>query len=377
MIKRLLEKRIRNDLFKGKVIIVYGARRVGKTTLSKQLLSEFSMAGKYLNCEILSVEKNLTEREPEKLRAFLGTNKVIVLDEAQVIPDIGKVLKLINDTIKDVQIIATGSSSFDMAYKTSETLTGRAYHYVMYPLSVLELTAENDWMYLASNLERLLLFGLYPQVFLSDNEEAVRELEEISSSYLFKDLLHYDGIKKSRLLKDLLISLALQLGSEVSYNELANKLGVNSMTIQKYIDLLEQCHIIFRLNSFSRNLRKELSKSFKVYFYDNGIRNALINNYNPLSMRNDAGALWENFCISERIKSNNYLGRKVNSYFWRTYDQKEIDYIEETGGKITGYELKYSEAKKKLSFKEFSDTYKAKVNVVNLLNYREFFEGAI
>ncbi len=377
MIKRLLEKRIRNDLFKGKVIIVYGARRVGKTTLSKQLLSEFSMAGKYLNCEILSVEKNLTEREPEKLRAFLGTNKVIVLDEAQVIPDIGKVLKLINDTIKDVQIIATGSSSFDMAYKTSETLTGRAYHYVMYPLSVLELTAENDWMYLASNLERLLLFGLYPQVFLSDNEEAVRELEEISSSYLFKDLLHYDGIKKSRLLKDLLISLALQLGSEVSYNELANKLGVNSMTIQKYIDLLEQCHIIFRLNSFSRNLRKELSKSFKVYFYDNGIRNALINNYNPLSMRNDAGALWENFCISERIKSNSYLGRKVNSYFWRTYDQKEIDYIEETGGKITGYELKYSEAKKKLSFKEFSDTYKAKVNVVNLLNYREFFEGAI
>ena len=373
MITRLLEQKIRNDLFKGKIIIVYGARRVGKTTLAKRLIEEFKDSGRYLNCEILSVETALSDREPEKLRAFLGGYKIIVLDEAQVVPEIGKILKLMNDSIGDVQIIATGSSSFDIAYKTSETLTGRAYHYILYPLSVLELSAQNDWLQVSSNLERLLIYGSYPQVYLSDNERAVKELEEITTSYLFKDLLHYDGIKKSRLLRDLLVSLALQLGSEVSYNELATKLGVNSMTIQKYIDLLEQCHIIFRLHSFSRNLRKELSKSFKVYFYDTGIRNALINNYNPLSLRNDSGALWENFCIAERIKSNEYMGKTVNAYFWRTYDQKEIDYVEEVGGKITGYEFKYSDTKKSIKNKEFSGTYKAEVYTVDKSRYIDFF----
>ncbi len=374
MINRLLKEKIRKDLFKGKIVIVYGARRVGKTTLSKELLQEFKETGKYLNCEIISVEKSLTDREPEKLRAFLGNYKIVVLDEAQVIPDIGKILKLISDSINDVQIIATGSSSFDIAHKTSETLTGRAYHHILYPFSILEICAQSDWLQVESNLERLLIYGLYPEVYLSDNERAVKELEEISSSYLFKDLLHYDGIKKSRLLRNLLISLALQLGSEVGYNELAAKLGVNNMTIQKYMDLLEQCHIIFRLNSFSRNLRKELTKSFKVYFYDNGIRNVLINNYNPLSLRNDSGALWENFCISERIKSNAYIGKTVNSYFWRTYDQKEIDYIEDAGGKITGYEFEFSDNKKAARNKEFSDTYNAELHTINKSRYADFFE---
>lgn len=377
MITRLLENQLKNDLFKGKAIILYGARQVGKTTLVQKISSDFGNEGRYLNCEILSVEQSLRDAEPEKLKAFLGNYKLLVLDEAQSIPNIGKILKVITDNIKDIQILATGSSSFELASKTAEPMTGRVIHHTLYPLSTLEIKERKDWLFVDAQLDKLLRFGSYPEVYTSNEEDAIKRLNELSSSYLFKDLFRFEGIKKSSLLKNLIVSLALQLGSEVTYNELAVKLGVNSLTIQKYIDLLEQCFVIFKLNSFSRNIRKEITKSFKIYFYDNGIRNSLVNNFNPLSLRNDIGALWENFCISERVKSNAYNSKIVNSYFWRTYDRKEIDYVEESGGKISGYEMKYSEKQKIKVPKIFSEAYNAEIHKVDKSNYWNFFDSSI
>jgi len=377
MIKRLLENNIKESLFKDKTIILYGARQVGKTTLVQNILKNYGTGGRYLNCEIFSVEQNLTIPEPEKLKAFLGNYKLIVLDEAQNLSDTGKILKVITDSLKDIQIIATGSSSFDLANKAAEPMTGRVITHTLFPLSVIEIKDNKDWLSVDAQLEKILRFGSYPEIFTSNEVEAVIKLGELASSYLFRDLLKFEGIKKSSLLKNLLIALALQLGNEVTYNELATKLGVSSLTIQKYIDLLEQGFVIFKLNSFSRNIRKELTKAFKIYFYDNGIRNALINNFNPISLRTDVGALWENFCISERIKSNSYNNKNVNSYFWRTYDQKEIDYIEETSGKITGYEMKYSEKQKHKVPKGFSETYDADVYKIDKSNYWKFFELSI
>jgi hypothetical protein len=377
MITRLLKKNINQSLFKGKTLVLYGARQVGKTTLVQDVLSDFKDEGRYLNCEILSVEENLKDPEPDKLRAFLGSYKLIVLDEAQNIPNTGRILKIISDSIKDVQIIATGSSSFDLASKTAEPMTGRITQHILYPLSVLEIKGAEDWLSVDAKLDKILRLGLYPEIYTLSEEEAVNKLQDLASSYLFKDLLKFEGIKKSSLLKNLVVSLALQLGNEVTYNELAVKLGVNSLTIQKYIDLLEQSFVIFKINSFSRNIRKELSKAFKIYFYDNGIRNALINNFNPLSMRNDVGALWENFCIVERMKSNAYLNKKLNIYFWRTYDQKEIDYVEESSGKITGYELKYSQKNKLKVPKGFKEEYNAEIFKVDKNNFWKFAELGI
>jgi len=374
MINRLAKSQIVNSLFKGKTIIIYGARQVGKTTLVQDILKDFGKEGRYLNCEILSVEQNLKDAEPEKLKSFLGNYKLLVLDEAQNIPNIGKILKLITDTLTDIQIIATGSSSFDLANKTTEPMTGRVAHFTIYPFSILELKANQDWLNVESRLDRLLRFGSYPEIYNSNDETAIDKLNELASSYLYKDLLKFEGINKSALLKNLVISLALQLGSEVTYNELAGKLGVSTITVQKYIDLLEQSFVVFKLNSFSRNIRKELSKAFKIYFFDNGIRNALINNFNPLSLRNDVGALWENFCVTERIKSNSIKNKKVNRYFWRTYDQKEVDYVEESEGLITGYEFKYSEKFKVKIPKSFSEIYNAEVNAINKSNYWKFAE---
>lgn len=374
MIKRLLKYQIEDSLFKGKTIILYGARQVGKTTLVQEILKDFGDTGRYLNCEIISVEQNLKDAEPEKLKAFLGNYKLLVLDEAQNIPNIGKILKVINDSIKDIQIIATGSSSFELANKTAEPMTGRTDTHILFPLSTPEIKKNSDWLDIESKLEKLLRFGSYPEIFGLDEINAEKRLSEIASSYLFKDLLNFEGIKKSNLLRNLVISLALLIGNEVTYNELAVKLGVNHVTVQKYIDILEQSFVVFRLNSFSRNIRKELSKSIKIYFFDLGIRNALINNFNPLSLRNDVGALWENFCIAERMKANSYNNINVNSYFWRTYDQKEIDYIEEHSGKIFGYEMKYSEKQKFKVPKGFKETYNADVYKIDKTNYWKFFE---
>ena len=372
MIKRLLQEKIEKELFRGNIIIVYGARQVGKTTLVKQIIENSKEKSKYLNCEILSIKDQLKDPEPEKLKFFLGDAKLVVLDEAQSIENIGLILKVLIDTYPNIQIIATGSSSFDLANKINEPLTGRSLEFKLYPLSIQELKESKDLFDVESKLEKLLVFGSYPEVFLLDKEDAIQKLDQISSNYLFKDILSYDGLKKPTILVKLLKALALQVGNEVNYNELSNSLDIDGKTVEKYIDLLEKCFIIFKLSAFSRNLRKEISKSVKIYFYDLGIRNSLIQNYNPLEIRNDAGALWENFCIIERIKMNRYNNIYANYYFWRTYTQKEIDLIEEKEGKLLAFEMKWGKSLKAAP-KEFLEEYKnSEFEVVNKENYYKF-----
>ena len=373
-INRLIEPKITKNLFKGKVIIIYGARQVGKTTLSKKILNDFKKNGKYLNCELASVQQGLSVIEAEKIKSFLGNYKLVVFDEAQNIKYIGKVLKIMVDTYPDIQIIATGSSSFDLADKISEPLTGRNFTYLLYPLSVREIVKHFDAFYGEAKIETMLRFGLYPEVFSLSDEEAKNRLDEISSNYLYKDILRFDGIKKADVINKLLMLLALQLGQEVSYIEIGKQLGINRLTVERYIDLLEKSFIIFRLRAFSRNKRKEISKSVKIYFYDLGIRNSLIQNYNPPELRADIGALWENFCIIERKKYLEEKGKRVNSYFWRTYDQKEIDYVEEAEGVISGYEFKWSSKKTYRLPKEFTEQYNAKVEKINRDNFWKFLE---
>ena len=371
-IDRTIEKKIKDRFFKGKIIIIYGARQVGKTTLSKKILSDFGSAGRYLNCEQLSVERGLNELESEKIKSFLGNYKLIVLDEAQNIPNIGRVLKIIIDTYPEIQIIATGSSSFDLSQKISEPLTGRAFTLILYPLSLREIKGNKDRFFVESKIENLLRFGSYPEVSGLAEESARERLNEIAANYLYKDVLKFEGLKKAGIIKNLLAALALQLGQEVSYSELATALGINRLTVQKYIDVLEQSFVIFKLNAFARNKRKEISKSIKVYFYDLGIRNSLVENYNNLEIRSDTGALWENFCIVERKKINEDKSRFVNSYFWRAYDQKEIDYLEEADGEITGYEFKWSGKKPYKPPADFVKKYQAKVEKIDRSNYWKF-----
>ena len=371
MLKRLISDKIKKSLFKGKVVILYGARQVGKTTLVKKILQEYKDS-RYLNCELLSTQEGLQDLETEKIKSFLGGYKLIVLDEAQNISNIGKVLKIMVDSYPDVQIIATGSSSFDLASKASESLTGRAYRFILYPFALLEIKQLGDLFYINSKLDKLLRFGSYPEIFYLDEQEAIGRLDEIASNYLYKDILQFEGIKKSSVIKNLLQALALQLGQEVSYQELANKLGINRLTVIKYLDVLEEAFIVFRLDALARNKRKEISKSIKVYFYDLGIRNSLIQNYNKLSLRNDAGALWENFCIVERLKFNSINGRYVNSYFWRTYDQKEVDYIEEVAGRFDGFEFKLNKGKTSKP-KDFLENYEnSSFKVIGRENYYDF-----
>lgn len=371
-ISREIEEKIKNSLFKGKIVIIYGARQVGKTTLSKKILAEYNEKGKYYNCELLSVERGLSEPEAEKIKAFLGDYKIVVLDEAQKISNIGKILKIMVDTYPEMQIIATGSSSFDLLQKISEPMTGRVFQYILHPLSVGEIVSKGGRQTLYAKLENLLRFGAYPEVFNLSEQEAKERLNEIASNYLFKDILQFEGLKKSGIIKNLLRALALQVGQEVSYSELGNMLGVNRLTIQKYIDILEQSFVIFKLNAFSRNKRKEISKSVKIYFCDLGIRNSLIENFNSLEIRNDAGALWENFCVIERKKKNDNEKHFANLYFWRTYDQKEIDLVEEREGNLFGYEFKWRSEKTKQP-KDFLENYPgSSYEVINRDNFEKF-----
>ena len=374
IIKRTAEEKIRERLFKGKVIVLYGARQVGKTTLSKKILEDFGDQGRYLNCELLSVQNGLAEMEAEKLKSYLGNYKIIVLDEAQNIVDIGKKLKIMVDTYPNIQIIATGSSSFDLAGKISEPLTGRVFTIILYPFSAQEIMNSSDRFSFDSKIERLLRFGSYPEIFSLSDDEATERLNEIASDYLYKDILKFEGLRKSSAIKDLLQLLALQISGEVSYQELSQTLGINRLTIQKYITILEQSFVILQLRALSRNKRKEISKNFKIYFTDVGIRNSLIQNYNTLDIRNDIGQLWENFCVSERIKMNSNNNKRVNSYFWRNYEKKEVDYIEESGGIIQGYEFKWNgdKIKQKLSIKNFTDIYNSDVQMITKNNIGDF-----
>lgn len=374
-IQRTIEKNIEKRLFKGKIIIIYGARQVGKTTLSKRILSKYGDKEAYFNCELLSVIRGLSELEAVKIKSFLGKQKLVVLDEAQNIPNIGKVLKIMVDTFPEMQIIATGSASFDLMQKISEPMTGRNFTFVLYPLSLREIADTLGVASVEARLENILRFGSYPEVFGLDEKSAIERLNEITSNYLFKDILNFDGLKKAEIIRNLLRLLALQIGQEVSYSEIATQLGIDRLTVQKYIDILEQCFIISRLGALSRNSRKEISKSIKVYFCDLGIRNSIIENYNRLDIRNDAGFLWENFCIIERRKVNESSYRYTNSYFWRTYSQKEIDLVEEREGKFFAYEFKWKQSSVREP-KEFLEHYaSSQFQLINKENYRDFLIG--
>jgi predicted AAA+ superfamily ATPase len=355
-IKREIENHIHQNLFKGKVIIIYGARRVGKTTLVKQVLKEYPVS-KYINCELLQYRTALETTNSALLKDIIGSNKLVVLDEAQSIPDIGLILKIIVDTFPETQIIATGSSSFDLANIISEPLTGRMRKYTLYPFSFAEISRVYSLADLMARKDRYLRFGLYPEVYDKSEDDAIEELNELASNYLYKDVLQYQNIKKPNLIIDLLRALALKLGSEVSIHELAKLLKQNSHTVLRYIELLEKSFVIFRLRAFSRNIRTEISKTQKIYFFDLGIRNSLIQNYNPLTLRNDTGGLWENFCILERMKYLENNRKFVNTYFWRTYNQQEVDYIEDYGGTLHAFEFKYSTDKKASIPKAFSSAY--------------------
>ncbi len=372
MITRQLQQVIESRLFKGKAIIVIGARQVGKSTLFRQIIEKREEPTLSLNCDEPEVKELLTDINTADLRLLIGNNKLVVIDEAQRVPGIGLTLKRITDNFSDVQLMVTGSSSFELQNHLNEPLTGRKYEYHLYPISTAELLQSKGLLAVKQSLESRLIYGSYPDI-INHTDEAKELLMNIASSYLYKDLLALDDIRRPALLEKLLIALALQVGSEVSYNELGQTVGSDSKTVEKYIDLLEKCHIVFRLNAFNRNLRTELKKSKKIYFYDNGIRNAVIQNFAPLALRQDVGALWENFIISERIKTNEYAGRYAKSYFWRTTQQQEIDYIEEMDGKFSLFEMKWNPKKIQTTFPAtFLKTYTvAKTAIVTRDNYLE------
>lgn len=357
LLQRILQHTIESALFKGKVIILYGARRTGKTTLVKQILNKQQENAEYINCELQEYHDVLSTTNSVLLKDFIGKKQLIVLDEAQHIENIGLTLKVLVDTFPQVQFIATGSSSFDLSSKISEPLTGRLRQYLLLPLSMEELRQQFSLIDLQAMLPKMMRFGLYPQVFTATGDERIEELADISNNYLYKDILQFENLKKPDLISGLLKAIALQTGSEVSYNELAQLTGTNVHTVKRYLELLEKNFIIFRLGSFSRNLRKEINKSQKFFFYDVGIRNTIIRNYNDSDLRTDTGGLWENFCIVERIKHNENHRNFVNTYFWRTYDQKEIDYIEEAAGELKCFEFKYNPKTKSKIPAEFLTTY--------------------
>lgn len=370
-IERKLQKTIEKSLFKGELIVIYGARQVGKTTLVREIERKFSSDSRYLNCDEPDVRQALTDKTSTELREFLGNKKIIILDEAQRVRNIGITLKLLADNFPETQIIATGSSSFELSNEISEPLTGRKKEFLLHPFSLDELGSVYSSLEISRVLERRIVFGMYPSVAL-DKENAAAKLKEITRSYLYKDILQYENIRNPEVLEKLLQALALQLGNEVSYNELAGLVGVDKRTAANYVQILEKAFIIFRLRPFSRNLRNELKKLRKIYFYDTGVRNALINNLNPMNLRQDAGALWENFILSERIKFNENSGRDANMYFWRTLQGHEIDYLEEEGGKISGYEFKWEKDKFKKP-KDFLKAYsQSSVELVNRKNFWKF-----
>ncbi len=368
---RNLMDKITPWLFQGKVIILYGPRQVGKTTFVNKIIS-LNHDSLYLNCERQNVWELLGSLNIERIRAYIGKNKLVVFDEAQKVAKIGQVLKLLIDTFPEIQYIATGSSSFELSNEVSEPLTGRNIKFIMYPLSLAELSQNYNAVQMDEKLEDILLFGAYPDIIDRFEDQKLTLLDELTSDYLFRDVLRFENIKRSDVLVSLLKALALQLGSEVSLRELSNLLKISVETIQKYIQLLEKSFVLLSLISFSRNLRNEIARSKKYYFYDLGIRNSLLQNFNSLQNRDDTGALWENFCIIERMKFHQVKNHKVNMYFWRTYQQKEIDLVEEYSGKLFAFEMKWKE-KKTRPPKEFIETYKdVEFNIINRENYLEF-----
>jgi uncharacterized protein len=371
MIQRSLLEQISENLFQGKVILLFGPRQVGKTTMIRELLTEYPETILQLNADDPTVRRLLDTPNTEQLRKIIGNYKIVFVDEAQQINEIGKTAKLIVDTFNEVQLILSGSSSFDLANPTQEPLTGRKRTFFMYPVSWMEWENYTGYVRAEQDLENRLVYGLYPDVLMNDTKQEVI-LREIADSYLYKDVLLYGNLKKPDEIRNLLQAIAFQVGNEVSYRELGQITGLDPKTVERYISILEKAFIVFRLGSFSRNLRNEIRTGRKIYFYDNGIRNAVIGQLQPLAIRQDVGALWENFIICERKKRNGYRQYFANSYFWRTTQQQEIDYVEEFNGQLAAFEIKYSERRRIKIPKTFTNNYQTGINAVNRNNFRDF-----
>jgi predicted AAA+ superfamily ATPase len=371
MITRSIQNKLMDEIQEGsKVILLFGARQVGKTTLVQRLLSHAPYRTLHVNADELRFTNILSSRDLRQLRDLTGGYDLIFIDEAQRIPEIGINIKLMADNIPDLRIIATGSSSLHLASKTREPLTGRAWSHILYPIAFCELANHHNAFELIDMLPERMIYGSYPDIFSMEGWQAKRDyLRNLTSSYLYKDILEIGNIRHSSKLRDLLRLLAFQIGQEVSFNELGAQLSMSKDTVASYVDLLEQSYVIFRLGGFSRNLRKEVSKRDKIYFWDIGVRNTIIGNLNPLSERNDAGHLWENLMISERLKWLAYQGALGNVYFWRTYSGAEVDLVEEREGGLFGFEYKWGD-KRVRPPKSFLNTYpEATFDVITPKNF--------
>lgn len=369
VINRIIESQIKAKVGQSKAIILIGPRQVGKTTLLKKIVCDDDYL--FLDGDDPTVRNLLANANTEQLKSIIGKHKTVLIDEAQRIENIGLTMKIITDQFKDVQLFASGSSAFELSNKINEPLTGRKWEYHLFPISWKELEDTLGYVKATQQLELRILYGMYPDVINNTGQET-EVLKQLANSYLYKDMLALGGIRKPAILEKLLQALALQIGNEVSYNELSQLLGIDKNTVSTYIDILEKGFVIFKLKSFSRNLRNEIKTNQKIYFCDTGIRNMVIGNFNALDLRQDKGALWENFLINERIKKLNYSNSLAKSYFWRTAQQQEIDYVEEEAGKITGYEIKWSEKAKAKIPKLFSETYKAETEILTWENFRNF-----
>lgn len=371
MIPRIIKQSIKNKLKENKAIIILGARQVGKTTLLKSLFNNESQI-MYWNGDETDVREWLEKPTIAKLKNLIGKSKILIIDEAQRIKNIGLCIKMIIDNIPAVKVIATGSSSFDLANQINEPLTGRKWEFYLFPLSFEEMVKHHGLMAEKRLLENRLVFGYYPEI-VNNPETAEERLKLLADSYLYKDILVWENIKKPEKLEKLIKALALQIGNEVSYNELGEICNLDNETIERYIHILEKAFILFKLEPYSNNLRNELKKKRKIYFYDNGIRNAIINNFSPLNHRNDKGALFENFVISERIKYLNYHNKKWGKYFWRNTNQQEVDYIEINKNHLYAYEIKFSSKSKVKIPAVFKNTYQPDTfEIINTENYIDF-----
>lgn len=372
MYTRKLEKTIKESLFKNKVIILYGPRQVGKTTLVKKIYDEFPGSKIYLQCDIPSQASNVSKPEPSLMKKYFGDAKLVIIDEAQLVENIGLVLKTFFDTYPEVQIIATGSSSFDLANKVREPLTGRALEFMMYPLSTEEIIETKNRIDYISNQDNYFKYGLYPGIISLGTADAIKSLSVLENNTFYKDILTLDSIRKPKVLQDLLKYLSLCIGSVVTTNNMANEIKTTAKTIERYIDILEKMFIIKRLYGYSNNKISEIKKGYKVYFIDLGLRNSLINNFNDLTLRSDTGGLFENYFFIERLKKTEYNNIFVNTYFWQGEKGIEIDYIEESNGELVAFECKLKNRKSKgaATFKKLYPD--AKLNLVTLDNYLDF-----
>ncbi len=372
MIKRSLQNIVEEKLGKKKAIIILGPRQVGKSTLLDLIKEKRAESTIYLDCDNNDIRKTLSEASINQLTRIIGNNEIVIIDEAQRVKNIGLTLKLITDQLKSKQLLVSGSSSFELSNKVNEPLTGRKFEYHLFPFSLKELVDHFGFLEERRNMEYRMVFGMYPDIINNPGNE-VEVLKNLMDSYLFKDVFSFQEMRKPEFIESLLEALAFQVGSEVSFNELAQLLGSNPHTIQKYINLLERAFIIFRLRSFNRNARNEIKKGRKIYFYDNGIRNAIIGNYSLLKQRTDVGGLWENFVVSERMKYLSYNKIYAKRYFWRTVQKQEIDYIEEFNGKLNAFEIKWNPNKKVKFSKTFTGAYPfAKLNTINPDNIWDF-----